>query len=244
MHAVEPWRPEQTVTRMAALYEAVGPRLGCTLVEAEVLLLLAGLRAQTDLLLFDQEDGDAAAVERLNRADADLHVKIVEEDARHQQTGRRMRVLILESLAGYAYVSTHIPLQGITPFDPTEGWEGVENWGKEVFDFMRASDTEDLALTRWIGFTLGYPARAIEDACEAIRTGQSFDTLAHADILAVYRYGGAMPIFSFASAHADDPEIVATCTNWQALLEGVYESRWHQLLAADPAFQAARQARR
>ena len=245
MSSGESLQVDETVARLATVYVAVGPRLGCCLVEAQVLLLLAGLRAQTELLLYEPEAGDAAAVTQLNLAGVGVRARIVEEDTITPGRGRRVRVLVLESLAGYAYVSERTRMRGIQPFDLASGWDGLEVWGKAAFDALKAIyEPEPVLLDRWIGLVLGYPDCAVEDACEALARGRRLATLARAGIPAVYHYGGAMPLFSFAPAHTNDPGIVATCAAWQALLEGVYASAWHQQLVADPAFQAARRARR
>lgn len=177
----------ETVARLARVYEAVGPRLGCCLVEANALLLLAGLRAQTDLLLYEPEAGDAAAIAQMNLAGDGLRVRLAEEETQHP-SGRSMRVLILESLEGYAYVSARTQMYGIQPFDQALGWEGLEVWGKAAFDALKSSyEPEPVLLDRWIGLCLGYPDRAVDDACEAIVQGRAFDTLVRADVPAVYR---------------------------------------------------------
>lgn len=45
------------VSRLARLYEVAEPRLGCALVEANVVLVLADLRDSTNVLLFPANGG-------------------------------------------------------------------------------------------------------------------------------------------------------------------------------------------
>lgn len=246
MRAPEPEQIAVVVNRLSTLYEAAGLRLGCALVEANALLVLADLRGTTNLLLYEPTEANRRHIAALQPTLNSLGLRWrIEETATPLPSGRLCSVIILESLAGYAYISRQTEMRGMTPFDGIGGWEGWEAWGRPCFDALRENyEPEPVLLDRWIGLALGYPDRAIEDACQAITNGGFPATFVHAPLPSVKCYGGASPNFSYAPEHADDPGIVFTIQTWEALLEGVYASAWHQQLVGDPAFQAARRERR
>ena len=110
--------------RLARLYEAAGPRLGCALVEANNLLVLANLRGTTNFVLMESTDADLAQVEHLGETldTLGLRAKITAESV--NANGRMCSAVILDSLAGYAYISTQTQMRGIAAFDAATGWGG------------------------------------------------------------------------------------------------------------------------
>lgn len=90
---------ETTVSRLAALYEAAGPRMGCALVEANNLLVLADLRGSTNFVQFEPTDADRDTITCL--ADTldtlGLRAKITEES--RNANGRMCSAVILDSVA-------------------------------------------------------------------------------------------------------------------------------------------------
>lgn len=243
MRSLEPLRSEQTVARMAALYAALGPHLGCYLVEANAVLTIAGARGDADLSIDDPTPDDLVTLQQAQPAFAAQGIRWeVMEEVHYTAFGRPFWPASLNSLEGYARSSRTSHLVGIRPFDASTGWEGFHEWLDVTFRALEAAYPTH-AMTMWDGFLLGYPDQAIMDFCVALETG-TIEQMECVRLPAVDRYLGAQPCFSYAPAHASDPAIVATATAWQELLESVYASEWHQQLVADPAFQAARQARR
>ena len=242
MSPLEPLRSEQTVARLAALYTALGPRLGCRLVEANAVLTIAGARGDADLSINDPTPDDLVTLQQAQPAFAAQGIRWeVMEEVHYTAFGRPFWPASLNSLEGYARSSRTSHLVGISPFDASTGWEGFHEWLDTTFRALQSAYPTH-AMTIWDGFLLGYPDQAIMDFCAALETG-TVEQMERVRLPAVDRYLGAQPCFSYAPAHASDPDIVATATAWQELLEGVYASAWHQHLAADPAFQAARRAR-
>lgn len=247
MSDLDPLDVNTTMSRLATLYEQAGPRLGCLLVEANVLLLLADLRAKTDLMLYEPTHGDHQRLEGMQPTLAGMGMRWKLEPIirRHPVDGRDYSMIFLESLGGYAHVSRVTSMRGVVPFDPISGWEGLNDWMHATLADLRATyEPEPILFDRWLGLLLGYPDRAVDDLCQALAHGRDYHQFAEARLPAVHRYGGALPIFRFAPEHADDPGTVATCAMWEVRLAGIYASAWHQQLVADPAFQEARRRRK
>jgi hypothetical protein len=237
---------EATIQRLARLYAAAGPRLGCALVEANVLLVLADLRGTTNFVQMEPTDADRARVDELADLFGELGLRVYMMNETRNANGRMCSAVVVESLAGYAYVSTQTQMPGFTPFDASAGWPGWNAWAKEVYARLKAArpeESEELRYDRWIGVALGYPDQAIEDAIQWQREGKEWRWLADTDLPSVERYHGAEPSFSYAPVHASDPGIVETIATWERALQAIYASLYLQQLADDPTFRAARAER-
>jgi hypothetical protein len=233
---------ETTVERLAALYAALGPRLGCRLVEANAVLTTAGARGDANLSIVDPTPDNLVTLQQAQPTFAAQGIRwVVMEEVHYTVYGRPFWPASLNSLEGFARSSRTSQLVGITPFDASTGWEGLRAGMPIVSPPLEAAYPEQFMVI-WDGFTLGYPDQAILDFCAALKVG-AVATLEQVKMPAVERYVCAQPCFSYAPAHASDPQIVTTAVEWNALLEGVYASEWHQQLAADPAFQVARRVR-
>lgn len=241
-----PRNVEAIVTRLTRLYAAAGPRIGCALVEANNLLVLADLRGSTNFVLFEPTDADRAIFARLGDLVGELGLRIKITEETRNANGRMCSTVVLESLAGYAYISRQTKMPGFTPLDASTGWSGWATWAKAVFRGLQAThpdESEELHYDRWFGVVLGYPDQAVEDAIQWQREGKEWRWMAEANLPSVERYHGAEPSFNFAPAHTNDPGIVETIATWEHLLEAVYASPEHLQLTNDPIFQTARRER-
>lgn len=242
MNDLKPLNVERTVSTLDALYTSSGPRLGCALVEANAILTVAGARGDADLSIYWPTPADLETLERLQPTLAAHGLRWdVMPNARKDVFGRLFRPGLLSSLEGYARSSQTSHLSGITAFDAATGWEGFARWNYQTFHALQAAYPEQYRII-WDGFTLGYPDQALLDFSAALETN-SLNTLERVALPATSHYVGAQPLFSYAPEHANEPQVAATRDAWQTLLEGVYASVWHQALAADPQFQAARKER-
>lgn len=229
-----------TVATLAALYEAAGPRLGCRLVEANAVLLVAGLRGYADFSVDAPIDADLEALERMQPALAAAGLRwVVIPELRSDPFGRPYWSGFLNSLPGYAHVSRSSHLLEMAPFEPATDWLGWRIWQHYTYAALGMAYPKHQE-TVWTGISLGYPDQAILDFCAAM-DADTKGQLEPVSIPAIERYVCAQPRFHYAPKHANEPGIATTRATWQALLYAVYESDWHQRLAADLSFQDARQ---
>lgn len=228
-----------TVERLDALYRASESRLGCSWVEANVILTVAGARGTTELVISHPQEGDQEAAEALAPLLASLGLRwSLSPETRARADGSPFLPGELCSLAGYERV-THATRLDLPRFVASQGWEGLPAWRETTLATLAALGyTPDRAIYFWVGLCLGYPDQALLDFDQALQTG-TFGQLQMADLPACARYGGAQPRFCYRPEHADDPCIRSTLGAWQTLLEGVYASAWHRHLAASPTFQEA-----
>lgn len=242
MSDLEPLNVDETVARLATLYQSAGPRLGCAFVEPNAVLTIAGARGDADLSIDYPIPDDLVTLERLQPTllAQGLHWDVTPEYHETAQ-GRPFWLGMLSSLAGYARVSRFSHLPGVAPFDPATAWEGLRTWQNTTYLALQAAYPKRHD-TVWLGVILGYPDQAILDFCQALEE-KALKQLEEVSLPAISHYVGAQPIFAYRPEHANDPGIVTTGAAWQELLERVYASEWHQQLATDPAFQAARRVR-
>lgn len=201
------------VEQVARFYAAVGPHVCCTFVEPEMLLVVAGLRADANLLVFEPTQGDEEAVQRLNAAmqPDDLQAKLAEETITNAN-GRPCRTLLIDNLAGYAYVSRQTGMRGVSVYDAATGRPGWEHWYQDTLDGLKANYEPDPILwDRWLGLLLGYPDCAIDALCRNLTAGRWGNTgLVSIEIPGMRRYPCALPSFSYDRADANDPQLVNT----------------------------------
>jgi DNA polymerase III epsilon subunit-like protein len=174
MSGDDPGKIAAVVSRLETLYAAAGPRLGCALVEANVLLVLADLRGTINFVLFEPTAADWATVAALGDTLDVLGLRISMMDETCNANGRMCSAVVVESLEGMQLVSSRSHMPGVVPFDSATGWTGREVWAKQVRANLSAAypaEDEHLIYDRFIGMALGYPDPAIEDLCANLRAG-------------------------------------------------------------------------
>ena len=102
----EPGKIAAVVSRLETLYEAADPRLGCTLVEAIALLVLADVRGTTNVVLFEPTDADRAVMGHLENTLEGLGLRAWMSEETRNANGRMCCAVVPDSLEGHGFVST------------------------------------------------------------------------------------------------------------------------------------------
>lgn len=246
----EPLGTSETSKLIDELYEKLGPRLGAQLVEANVVLTMAGARGQTEFFIPNPLPQD---IEKIEAAAAYLQDKGICLTPNHKIfkaaiDGTDTLMVNVESLQGYERVSKLIHIPGIEPYHSSTGWEGLRQWTINCLTALEKAHSEGKILSDYediihvlVGITKGYPDVAINDMSEWVKNKRQSPST-YSDIPYVSLYKGAEPNFLYNPDHKDDPSIINTVNQWGNILKDFYSSPWHQQLQKDPVFIQARKA--
>ncbi|MBI2121806.1 MAG: hypothetical protein HYT98_01655 [Candidatus Sungbacteria bacterium] len=236
---------EWAAERAEEWYTQIDPKIGTYLVDANVVLTVAGARGQTELFIDNAEEKDLETIKKLNALSEPQGVRFnVREFSEKLHNGGKFIGVEVESLKGYEFTSRRSKIPGITPFDSSKGWDAVPQWRISLEENMKRLQQEGVIPRHLkvdslnVGFEKGYPDRAIYDfAEEKSHKEKHGKELTDAAIPLVGLYGGAIPIYNFYAEHRNDPEIMRHQLEWETTLNKFYQSNWHQKLKEDPIFK-------
>lgn len=234
---------ERAVRRIEALYKIANPKIGATLVEANIVLTLADARGQTEFFIDDPKEDDLENIKKLDAILKPLGLKIRVIGEIHKDEAPMVSI---GSLQGYARMSRLSKLPGVVPFDASSGWDGFRHWNDSLWrNFQQAQNEGRYPRHFDMGSVLsgihkGYPDVAILDAADAFGKKDQSE-LEHSNLAFVELYKGAEPNYVYRKDHASSPEIIAHKKKWEKILEHFYNSSWHTEIKNSAAFIEERQ---
>lgn len=251
---INPPSAEIALERIKSLYPFVeklhpelGPKLAEMFLASNVVLTLADARGKADFYLFnltqDQADQMRTMVDGINRSAEPMGIKIESdfEVKPRAYDGKPFLSLNIRSLPGYAWASRQSKLPGVTPFQPKSltDWQGLNEWHHKTIEQIKESWAskltneqilEEVVDHAYIGVSLGYPDRAIEDLQQDILSGSNHRDLVDSTIPFMDVREGAQANYEFHKRHLTDPEIMDHQKAWGDLLYNFYRSDWYQNL--------------
>lgn len=202
---------------VAALYQKVSPRIGVRLIEPSAVLTIAGLKPVADLGNSLVEESDVIFIDE-KRSGIEVKARLP---------------LGKESIGQISLMNTSV-LQKQQADLP----KLLQRSLRQLIH-LREHDWEVIQ----DGAYLGYPAQALIDWVDALRTNQR-DRLVEADLVSVHpaaeRYAGKVPEFDYYPEHANDPEIQTYIHQARAILKAFYESEHFRTIEQQLEFQQAR----
>lgn len=246
----KPLTGTEIAAAFAKAYELVGPRIGSRLVEANIVLTLAGARGHTELFLESPKDDDIQQIKKLNS----LFIKdgifvYTNEKLFKTPIGDTMLMVGIASLRGYERVSKLTKIPGITPFAASLGEDGFYEWNRNCWIALRELQkigkspfsVDDLPHVV-AGVHKGYPDIAIYDMLEWSAKDRQWP-MVESDIPYVSLYKGAEPNFIYNPKHQADKSIRNTINTWGNVLKSFYETSVHTATSKDAGFLKARRLR-
>jgi hypothetical protein len=217
---------EEVARIVRGLYDRLGPKLGCRLVEPTVVLTVAGLKADADIGIVDVSDEEATVVGTLK--DGPVRVWF-----RGRHGDRRFGFMVVRNDAATARLEAQQP----------------DLWARAQQRLGELTENDEVILGE--GLTLGYPVVAVIDFAEAYRTHR-LDDLEDVDLLEAAgvpeQYWAAVPEFMVAREHLGHPEVARYIDRARAVLRSFYASKpVHQLIGTaefQTAFASAKQFHR
>lgn len=218
----EPLSGAETAELVSQMYEIVGPRVGPLLVEANIVLTLAGARGQTEFFISNPQKEDWTKIDEINKWLATKGISFdAQEDAfKSPSDGKETLMVSIDNLRGYERMSKKTKIPGIRPYEASSCWEGLDKWRFSTFYSLEKAQTEgkisypaDDIPHIFAGVAKGYPDQAIYDAMDwglQDRQSPTVDT----DIQFVSLYGGAEPNFMYHPDHSGDLAIKETISMW------------------------------
>lgn len=232
------------------IYTVAGARIGSYFVEANIVLTLAGARGQTEFFIKDPSENDILIINKLDRIlnPRDISLNAGQILKRYDQSSYLM--IGINNLAGYELVSGQTRIPGVTKFEASTGFAGLDKWKTTTLKHLKReiisgnikyplTDLTDI----FAGIVKGYPDTAIFDAIDHWGKGERQTPITDSNISEVKLYGGASPNFIFHPDHSNDPSIRASIKLWEKILRDFYKHPGHQQLASDSNFQSARLVR-
>lgn len=209
-------------------------------VNPNIVLTLAGERGQTEDFF---ESPSSETYQALQNASQDQEllesgIRITPDPDFNPEAGDNL-ILNIESLDGYVEVSERTNIPGIEPFDPAEGWDGVDRWINSNWanieqlqqsgEFNPSIEAGHVVL----GVMKGYPDSAILGHLKHLddETPTELSQIPYSDY-----YDCPQTNFSYPVELADEPDIINRQQRWGQVLERFYTSDYHQRLATDPDF--------
>lgn len=239
------------------IWEQLPPMLRGHLVDSNVALTVGGLKPMTEFFPAVPEDSDVQnlrlGVDRLNKMleqqGVGVRFFIVGEpfSPRNNLGLPRSQMVGVESLAGYERISRQSRMPGIEPFNQSGGFAALEKWrGNFYWNLKKAQEEGQLPKELDLdnisaGIQRGYPDIAIIDFSQYISEGRK-RPIAEMHIPYTGTYEEAEPNYTVFPEHADHPDVLANARELGALLQGFYESDFHQKVSQEPEI-AARKAK-
>ena len=241
----------ETAKLAEKMFEKAPPRLGAHFVESNVVLTMAGLKPSTTFYVpvLDMEGWRDLRqnIRELNRTLDDKGIRMeTKAKPRHSpKDGQLIQEVEMDNLGALERTTKESKIPGVPPFSKERGFKGLDEWRQEKADgLMKAVANGEIPEEydiRFIskGVDLGYPDTAVLDHAKAHAGGRAND-LPVANIPRVYEYGSAVPNFSFAPEHSDDPQIKEHIEQATKILNDFYDSPEHEKLKQDEGFQKER----
>ncbi|MBL8030052.1 MAG: hypothetical protein JNN11_02290 [Candidatus Doudnabacteria bacterium] len=217
------------------------------LVDSNVILTTAGLKAQTEFFVDIKGEEDAAGVQvqvnKLNELfkilNPEIKFSMVKKSISPPRRGKRQMVSI-QSLLGAERVSKISKIPGVIPFDKSTGWDGFVKWRSSIaknFGALQETGTkpfvDDEAYTNVLaGLMKGYPDTAIYDFAEWFPTDRS-KGMQDSEIPFTGLYSEAEPNYDFYPEHANNPDIKENIQQAGKILQQFYESDWHKQITQE-----------
>lgn len=235
----QPLTGTQTAEIISKLYKHLGPELGQSFVESNVVLTIAGARGYTEMYVDYPEAGDSEKFIELNEVLKGTPISVSPIIMKGLENSLTVS---FENLKGYEVISRSTKLEGIVPFYADEGREGLKKWWNTCFENLEKngnfSSKEDRRMLME-GIRYGYPDRAIMDFIDWINTGRkkyhSFSNIPYSSL-----YSCAEPNFCYYPESEDDEGIRSTVALWGEILREFYRTPFCRELETNPEFIKAR----
>lgn len=236
-----PFTVPQTVELVSMLYNELGPRIGCHLVEPNTLLALAGFRGQGNFLTHYLTQEEKIRFAQINNQLKALGINFeVNDDVQDELVD-----IFVGNLKGLEYATGLSKLPFVKKFKADTGLMGYKDWfqhtnneAKKYFQeqYAQSPFSQDSLSHLMIGLVFGYPDQALLDlynSREDYPAGKS-------EIPFSNYYDNPEPNFSFLPEHKNDPGIVHIVNTWGNFLQTFYKSPWQQKLQNDSEFKRMR----
>lgn len=224
---LEPLAGEETAEVISKLYEAVGPKVGCRMVEANVVLAIAGLKSLADISWLQLTESEQKRLKDNNK-NTEPYGLLLHYDPTVDQ-------LAVESLKGLERKTKTTKIPGIPIFDNRQQFGGFAEWLKGIDPSLESAKKAGLLSPEtnleiiYEGVRLGYPDRAILDYEECLRREGTDSNLEDSDILSVtseaYKLTGNSCEFYFYLQNAKNPEIANYIQTARKILKDFYQSK-------------------
>lgn len=246
----------QEVARLyEGIWEQLPPVLRNYLVDSNVVLTVGGVKPLTEFFPGVPQDGDVVALQ----AGIDTLNEFLEQqniDVRFEMVGKpffapnnlglpRSQMVAVRSLAGYDKITHQTKTPGVLPFNQVDGWEGLDQWrSRYSHDLKAAQDRGELPQELDLGIVAagilrGYPDIAIIDFAQYIAEGRT-RPIVKMQVPHTGTYKEAEPNYDIFPEHADHPTVLENARELGALLQGFYESDFHQKISQEPEIAARR----
>jgi hypothetical protein len=210
---------ERVVEIVKEIFDKLPIILACKLVDSNVVLTLAGLKAESEF--FVDLNTDLKAINKLNKlTEEHLDFHIVDKISNNW-------MIRIVNLKGWERISKTTKIPGVNHFESKKGWNYFHNnWhqnlckniGKYVY-----------------GIKNSYPDTAIYDLVEWSNETQQ-RKLQEADIPYIGIYNEVRPTYSFFPEHEYIPDIQENIKQAENILKDFYESKWHKEIENKLAF--------
>jgi hypothetical protein len=240
---------EETTRIISEMYDLLPPELGVHCIVPNVVLAVAGVKADADIHWATQDKRRAAEhIDVLNKHlnQYGIRVQYNEDFVNDDDDYFGLSVISLKGLEySTSRLKTFKKRFSIRAFYSSTGFEGFTQWNRDLHkafeDAVRRGElTKEGAGIYFQGIYLGYPEKAIEDFEKCYRTGNIHTDLIEADILSAHplagKYHGAIPVYHYYPESAYEPEIVNNIDLARKMLNGFYTSDWMKKLSTDPLF--------
>ncbi len=241
---------EEVADIAALLYNRIPERYRTHLVDANVVLTLAGAKPLSEFFVTVRDD---AALEKVKRTVEQWNILLqqqglpmafsLEDEPFIAPTGKRERTQMIGiiNMRGLRRMLATTSLLGAERLQPPETWEEYPAW-KRVLQETIVREQASGKLPKEVdpeviveGLERGYPDVAIVDFALAHVRG-SDEELEWSETPLLDKYEGAKPKFAFAPEHATDPSVQKAIEENERILQEFYSSAWHQQVERDPAF--------
>lgn len=241
---LEPLSGKETAEIISNLYGITGPKVGCRLVEANVVLAVAGLKSLADISWLQLDESEQEQLKNADKTAKQYGITFFYNPTVDQ--------LAIGSLKGLERKTKTTKIPGVPIFDSRQQFEGFARWLKSFDSSLESAKAAGLLSTEtnleiiYEGIRLGYPDQAILDFEEWLRSNSDYSNLDTSNILSgdpnALKLSSNVCEFDFYPQHADDPGIVEYVKTARKILEEFYQSKWFQKLKCDQSFLEARKA--
>lgn len=243
--------PEETAQLYQQYRTRAGDKLTASLIEANVVLTIGGMRPQTEFFVDEPNEQIRATIESLNQHLAETGVFFKCGDEFDAPDGKRTLMVNVVNLKSLEKATLNSPIPELPRYAFQSGVDGVDEWQNaaevalnKLVSEGKLPDDVDTLIT---GFAKGYPWIASLD-CASFPPGYGGEREEHgvADVKIphAHMYGGALPEFDVKKEHRYHPSVLKTQQQWEGFLKKFYESAWHKQLRTSAEFLIERSKKR
>jgi hypothetical protein len=218
---------KEVVKMVANIFNQLPIKLSCRLVDSNVILTLAGLKAHTTIYMEIESQEDVNNLEKEidklnNMIDKHLRFRLAAKPfPKACDPSITVQMITLENLKGWERISKITKILGVPHFESEKGYDYFDNKWYGIF----ANNIEDHQYI--CGIRYCYPDTAIHDFSDWIEGGRK-NKLEDPEIAYVGMYDEATPTFSYYPEHREAIDIQLNIKQIESILEEFYESEWHK----------------